>query len=78
MTEVIHRAPLHPLDMSTSQRPPRRRSARLGGDEDDARPAKRAKTDEKDAVTGKQTATSRKAAAASKKTKAGELLERSL
>jgi len=41
-------------------------------EEDDARPAKRAKTDEKDGVTGKQTATSRKAAAASKKTKAGE------
>lgn len=71
MTEVITRAPLHLLDMSSTQRPARRRSARLGGDDDEGRPAKRTKTDEKEGGTGKQT-TTRKNAGASKKTKVGE------
>jgi len=73
MTEVLSRAPLHLLDMSSTQRPVRRRSARLGGEEEDARPAKRAKTDEKESGIGKH-GTTRKATATGKKAKVGKSL----
>lgn len=46
MTTFEPRPPLQTLGMASSQRPSRRRSARNVFDDDDAPPAKRAKTDE--------------------------------
>ncbi|KAF2453618.1 Mis12-Mtw1 protein family-domain-containing protein [Lineolata rhizophorae] len=45
MTAVIRREPLQTLNMSSTQRPARRRSARLAFEDDDAPPVKKAKTD---------------------------------
>lgn len=70
MTEVITRTPLDPLSMSATQEG-RRRSARRAFDEEDTRPAKKAKTDDAPSKPVKQ-ANGRKTAPTSKKAKACE------
>lgn len=75
MTEVLVRSPLQTLTMSSTQRPARRRSARLAFDEEDTRPTKKAKMVEEGSngiANGNAKAVTRKrSVAAGKKAKPG-------
>lgn len=70
MLEVITRPAVHAFGMSSSQRPTRRRSARLAfDDEEETRPAKKAKTGESAAAASAKPSTGRKTTTTSKKSK---------
>jgi len=70
MLEVISQTAVHAFGMSSSQRPSRRRSARLAfDDEEDARPMKKAKTTETTTTVPTKQPGTRKTAVTTKKTK---------
>lgn len=70
MIEVITQSAVHAFGMSASQKPTRRRSARLAFDEEeDARPAKKQKTTETSSSAASKPAAGRKAASTSRKAK---------
>jgi len=72
MLEVITRPAVHAFGMASSQRPTRRRSARLAfDDEEETRPTKKAKTIESAVAVPVKESTSRKTTATSKKSKIG-------